>query len=125
MPSLRFSPLPVGERSDGIADAIRVRGLSEFGCVERPLTRSLRCAPASTSPLRGEVSASLRAAPVFQIRVELDKMRLKHQLPWFVHALSNSTDATSTVSFGQAIASSNGFAGAVDPTKPLTSIDWG
>jgi hypothetical protein len=35
-------------------------------------------------------------------------MRLKHQPPWSLHALSNSADATSTVSFGQATASSNG-----------------
>jgi S-formylglutathione hydrolase FrmB len=49
-----------------------------------------------------------------------DGMRLEHQLQWSPHVLSNSDDATSTVSFGQAIASSNGFAVATDPTNPLT-----
>src|SRR5215217_8091507 len=34
--------------------------IRESGCVERPLTRSLRCAPASTSPHRGEVRRSPR-----------------------------------------------------------------
>jgi hypothetical protein len=52
-------------------------------------------------------------------------MRLKHQPLWSRHALSNSVDATSTVSFGQATASSNGFVGAIDPTKPLATIHWG
>jgi hypothetical protein len=55
----------------------------------------------------------------FQIRTELDGMRLDHQPRWSRHALSNSDDATSTVSFGQAMASSNGFAVATDPTNPL------
>jgi len=49
-------------------------------------------------------------------------MRLKHQPPWSLHALSNSADATSTVSFGQATASSNEVAGEIDPTNPLTTI---
>jgi hypothetical protein len=52
-------------------------------------------------------------------------MRLKHQPPWSRRALSNSADATSTVSFGQAIASSNGVVGEIDPTNPLTTIHLG
>jgi hypothetical protein len=43
-------------------------------------------------------------------------MRLKHQPRWSPHALSNIADATSAVSFGQAMASWN----ATDPTNPLT-----
>src|ERR1700704_2287854 len=70
------SPLPAGERSDGIEDDIRVRGLSTFGLADRPLTRSLRgvyhraalradpLAPASTSPLRGEVKRAPCSRPV-------------------------------------------------------------
>jgi len=53
-------------------------------------------------------------------QAESDGMRLKHQPRRSPHALSNSDDATSTVSFGQAIASSNGFAVATDPTNPFT-----
>jgi len=56
----------------------------------------------------------------YQIRTESAGMRLEHQPRWSPHALSNSDDATSTVSFGQAMASSNGFAVATDPTNPLT-----
>jgi hypothetical protein len=52
-------------------------------------------------------------------------MRLKLQSPWLLHALPNSADAISMVSFGQAIASSNGFVGATDPTNPLTAIHRG
>jgi len=37
-----------------------------------------------------------------------------------LHALSNSADATSKVSSGQATASSNGFVVATDPANPLT-----
>jgi hypothetical protein len=43
-------------------------------------------------------------------------MRLEHQPPWSRHAFSNSADATTTVSFGQTMASSNGFVGAIDPS---------
>jgi hypothetical protein len=39
-------------------------------------------------------------------------MRLKRQTRLLPYALPNSTEATSTVSVGQAIASSNGFIGA-------------
>jgi hypothetical protein len=76
----------------------------------------------SLSPVKLEraLSASLGGAPTFQIRAESDGMRLEHQPRRSPHALSNSDDATSTVSFGQAIASSNGFAVATDPTNPLT-----
>lgn len=77
------------------------------------------------SRLELALSASLCGAPAFQIRAGSDEMRLKHQPPWLLHALSNSADATSTVSFGQASASSNGFVGATDPTNPLTTIHWG
>ncbi len=75
--------------------------------------------------LERALSASLGGAPAFQIRTESDGMRLKHQPPWSLHALSNTANATSTVSFGQATASSNGVAGAIDPTNPLTTIHWG
>ena len=47
-------------------------------------------------------------------------MRLSHQLRWSPHAPSNSADATSTVSLGQATARSNAFVVATDPTNPLT-----
>jgi hypothetical protein len=60
------------------------------------------------------LSASPCGAPSFQIRTESDRMRLKHQPRWSPHALWNSADATSAVSFGQAMASSN----ATDPTNP-------
>jgi hypothetical protein len=61
----------------------------------------------------------------FQIRTESDGMRLKHQRRWSPHALSNSADATSIVSFGQAIASSSGFVGTNDPTNPPMIIHRG
>jgi hypothetical protein len=64
--------------------------------------------------LERALSASPRGAPSFQIRTESDRMRLKHQPRWSPHALSNRADATSAVSFGQAMASSN----ATDPTNP-------
>src|SRR6059058_4638184 len=54
------SPLPAGERSTRIVRCAAGEGpLRESECVERPLTRSLRFAPASTSPLRGEVNSWL------------------------------------------------------------------
>jgi hypothetical protein len=71
------------------------------------------------------LSASPCGAPSFQIRTESDRMRLKHQPRWSPHALSNSADATSTVSLGQATASSNAFVGATDPMNPLTRTHWG
>src|SRR5882762_1581708 len=55
------SPLPAGERSDRIARCDPGEGpVREYERVEKPLTRSLRCAPASTSPLRGEVKERLQ-----------------------------------------------------------------
>jgi hypothetical protein len=71
------------------------------------------------------LSASLRGAPAFQIRTESTGMHLERQPLWSPNALSNSADATSTVSFGQAMASSNGFVVATDPTSPLTAIHRG
>jgi hypothetical protein len=47
--------------------------------------------------------------------------RLDHQPRWSPHALSDSDDVTSNVSFGQAMAGSNRFAVATDPTNPLLS----
>jgi hypothetical protein len=38
------------------------------------------------------------------------------------HAQSNSAEATSMVSVGQAIANSYGFIVAIDPEKPLTIV---
>jgi hypothetical protein len=56
--SLHLSPQGRGRIAS--PNAIRVRGLfCESECVESPLTRSLRYAPASTSPLRGEVKSYL------------------------------------------------------------------
>jgi DNA-binding phage protein len=53
------------------SDAIRVRGtLRESERVESPLTRSLRCASASTFPLRGEVRGS---------RFDLNPLRSKRR----------------------------------------------
>ena len=52
-------------------------------------------------------------------------MRLKRQTRLLPHALSNSGEATSTVSVGQVIASSNGFIGTIDPAKPLTIVRLG
>ena len=50
---------PQGRGRCASSDARRVRGrIRESKRVERPLTRSLRCAPASTSPLRGEVTGA-------------------------------------------------------------------
>jgi hypothetical protein len=50
-------PLPLWERSDRIERCDPGEGsIRESECVERPLTRSLRFAPASTSPTRGEVT---------------------------------------------------------------------
>jgi hypothetical protein len=46
----------------------------------------------------------------------------KHQPPRLLHALSNSADATSTVSFGHARASSNRLAGATD--RPTHSVGF-
>src|SRR5260370_15162159 len=67
-------------------------------------------------------SAPLCSAPAFQNRTGAGGMRLKRQPRLSRQALSNSADATSTVSFRQAIASSNGFVGANDPTNPPTTI---
>src|SRR6185369_9519807 len=56
---VRSSPLPAGERSDRIVRCDPGEGtIPKSERVERPLTRSLRCASTSTSPLRGEVTAS-------------------------------------------------------------------
>jgi hypothetical protein len=77
------------------------------------------------SKLEQALSASLGGAPAFQVRADSDGMHLKHQPRLLLHALSNSADATSTVSFGQAVASSNGSAGAIDPTNPLATIHRG
>jgi hypothetical protein len=53
------SPLPLWERSSRIERCEAGEGsIPESVCVERPLTRSLRFAPASTSPTRGEVDMS-------------------------------------------------------------------
>src|SRR3954469_3415639 len=55
------SPLPAGERSTRVVRCAAGEGrLREYERVERPLTRRLRCAPASTSPLRGEVRSRVQ-----------------------------------------------------------------
>jgi len=87
--------------------------------------QSVMFANLSCSKLERALPASRRGAPAFQIRAESDGMREKHQPRWSPNALSNSADATSTVSIGQARASSNGVAGAIDPTNSLTAMHWG
>jgi hypothetical protein len=53
-------------------------------------------------------------AEPFLIREDSDGMSLMHQLLLSRHVLSKGADATSTVSRGKAIASSNGFVVATD-----------
>lgn len=60
-----------------------------------------------------------------RFRGESDGMRLKRQTRLMRHALSNGAEATSTVSVGQAIASSYGFTVAIDPAKLLTIVRLG
>jgi hypothetical protein len=52
-------------------------------------------------------------------------MRLKNQPRWSCHAPSNSADAISAVSFGQAMASANRLVGATNPTNPLATVHRG
>jgi hypothetical protein len=52
-------------------------------------------------------------------------MRPKRRTRWLFHALSNSAEATSTVSVGQTIASSYEFIVAIDPGKLLTIVRLG
>jgi len=60
------------------------------------------------------LSAALIGVPSLQIMAEAVECT-KHQPRWSPHALSNSAEATSAVSFGHAMASSN----AINPTNPL------
>jgi len=76
------------------------------------------------SKLERALSASPRGARLSD-QDGSDEMRLKPQPLWSLHALSNSADATSTVSLGQPTASSNGVAGTIDPTDPLSKPHWG
>jgi hypothetical protein len=70
--------------------------------------------PLRPAKLEIALSAALCGAPALQIMTEAVECT-QHQPRWSPHALSNSADATSAVSFGQAMASSN----ATDPTNPL------
>ena len=63
------------------------------------------------------------ARPAFQGRVRWNASQASDAI--VPHALSNSAEATSTVSVGQAIANSNGFIGRIDPAEPLTIIRLG
>ena|ERR1700688_799859 len=89
-----------------------------------PAQRSLRV-PVAGSARRAK--ARTRAVGVVLCRDGLsDGMRRKIQPRLSPHALSNSAEATSTVSRGQAIASSSGFVvGAADPANPFTNIHRG
>jgi len=60
-----------------------------------------------------------------RLRAESDKVRLQRQARLLPHARSNSAEATSIVSPGQAIASSNGFMGKIDPARPFTIVRLG
>jgi hypothetical protein len=132
---LRGDPEP-GANAVHVNERRRVAKVDDNGGASANVSYQLRREPPiilylihtlSLSPVKARTDAVGVALWYAGLQIRIGQMECVSSISRHDHATRcrAALSRRQTVSFGQAIASSNGFVGAIDPTNPLTIINWG